>query len=57
MYESECVQCNKPGSRKDSDKEGLQERKEQASLYVGETARSISERAGEHWEEKRKATC
>ena len=28
----------------------LKERKEQANLYVGETARSISDRAGEHWE-------
>jgi hypothetical protein len=48
VYESECSQCNKPGSRKE---DGLKERKEQASLYVGETARSISERAGEHCED------
>ena len=50
VYESECTWCNEPGSRKLADKEGLRERKEQANLYVGETARSISERAGEHWE-------
>jgi hypothetical protein len=51
VYESECSQCNKPGSRKESDRDGLKERREQASLYVGETARSVSERAGEHWED------
>ena len=50
VYESECTLCNEPGSRKLKDREGLRERKEQASLYVGETARSIAERAGEHWE-------
>jgi hypothetical protein len=37
--------------RKESDRDGLKERKEQASLYFGETARLISERAGEHWED------
>ena len=40
-----------PGSRKETDRERLQERREQASLYVGETARSISERAGEQWDD------
>jgi hypothetical protein len=50
VYESECTLCNEPGSRKEADRESLKEPKEQANLYVGETARSISERAGEHWE-------
>ena len=38
-----------PGSRKEADKKGLEERRDKASLYVGETARSIHERALEHW--------
>ena len=41
---------NEPGSRKMADKMDLKESKEQANLYVGKTARSMSERAGEHWE-------
>ena len=45
MYESECVRCNPPGTRQVADKEGLAERREVASLYVGETAHSVSERA------------
>jgi hypothetical protein len=39
------------GSRRVADKEGLKEQKDQATLYVGETARSVSGRAGEHWED------
>jgi hypothetical protein len=57
VYESECTWCNEPGSRKLADKMDLKERTEQANLYVGETARSISERAGEHWEGRRKTIC
>ena len=34
-----------------ADMEGLKEQKDQASLYVGKTARSVSERAREHWED------
>ena len=49
VYERECKKCNPPGSRSSSDKEGLQERRDTASLYVGESARSLHERAGEHW--------
>ena len=49
VYESECGKCNTEGSRKSSDKEDLQERRDVASLYVGESARSLHERAGEHW--------
>ena len=49
VYESECGKCNPEGSRKSSDKEDLQERRDVASLYVGESGRSLHERAGEHW--------
>ena len=49
VYESECGVCNPAGSRKLADREGLAEKRDIPSLYVGETARSIMERAGEHW--------
>ena len=32
VYESECTQCNPPGTRKEAEKEGLEERRERASL-------------------------
>ena len=62
MYESECAKCNPPGTRKVADKDGLGEKREMACLYVGETARSVSERALEHWRDaetgiRRRATC
>ena len=47
VYESECGRCNPPGSRKVADREGLGEKRDVASLYVGESARSLHERAGE----------
>ena len=50
VCESECTLCNEPGSRKKSDANGLKESKEQLNLYVGESGRSLCERAGEHWE-------
>jgi hypothetical protein len=37
VYESECRKCNPPGSRKEQDKKGLEEKRAVASLYVGET--------------------
>ena len=49
VYESECRKCNPPWSRKEQDKKGLEEKRALASLYVGETARSLNERAGKHW--------
>ena len=49
LYESECAKCNPPGTRKVADRDGLAEKRDVASLYVGESARSISERALEHW--------
>ena len=47
VYESECTKCTPLGSRKDADKEGLEEKRDVASLYVGATARSLNERAGQ----------
>ena len=41
--------CNPEGSRRASDKIGLAEQRDTPSLYVGETSRSLKERAGEHW--------
>ena len=41
IYESECSQCNQPGEKKENDKKGLEERRGIASLYVGESARSV----------------
>ena len=48
VYESECSQCSPPGTRREADKEGLEERRDRASLDVGETSRSVSERTLEH---------
>ena len=47
VYESECVLCN-PISRDQLEKEVDLLRKGQASLYVGETSKSIYERGGKH---------
>ena len=49
VYESECGVCNPDDSRRVADKVGLAEKRDVASLYVGESARSLKERAGEHW--------
>ena len=49
VYESECTVCNPPGFRREADKSGLAEKRDHPSLYVGESARSISERSAEHW--------
>ena len=49
VYESKCAKCNPPGTRKVADRDGLGEKRDMPTLYVGETARSISERAHEHW--------
>ena len=49
VYESECGICNPPGSRKEADKTTLAESKGYPSLYVGESCRSVAERADEHW--------
>ena len=49
VYESECTKCNPPDTRKVADRDGLGEKRDRPSLYVGETARSISGRAHTHW--------
>jgi hypothetical protein len=41
IYESICAKCNPPGARKEQDKKGLEERRDLASLYVGEMTRSV----------------
>ena len=46
VYESNWRKCNPPGSRKEQDKKGLEEKRAEARLYVSETARSLSEGAG-----------
>ena len=38
VYESECAKCNPPGTRKVADRDGLGEKRDRPSLYVGETA-------------------
>ena len=46
LYESNCLECVSEGGPATN-----QERREQgASIYVGETARSLYERSSEHWQ-------
>ena len=47
MYESLCVDCN-PGAREKGELKDMN--MDIPSVYVGETSRSIYERAKEHWE-------
>ena len=51
VYESMCKTCN-PSFAKKGDLETQES--EQPSLYVGETSRSIQERAQEHWGDARR---
>ena len=46
LYESECVEC---GQGEDVTDSSLERKGKEASLYVGETARSLFERSQEHW--------
>ena len=46
VYESICVKCN-PGATRPGPLKSVN--KEVPSVYVGETSRSMYERAGEHW--------
>ena len=48
LYESACVVCNGDKFEKKSKWESF---KEMIGVYVGETSRSIFERAGEHWQD------
>ena len=49
LYESECQDCNGPEDWKTRDQKSLQDNREQPSIYVGETNRSLFERTKEHW--------
>ena len=51
VYESICTRCNPSGLRKGELK---QQESTRPSLYVGETSRSIQERALEHWKGAKK---
>ena len=48
IYESACILCNGDRFDKKSKWEGF---KEMVGVYVGETSRSMFERAGEHWQD------
>ena len=47
LYESKCVICN-PREEESKKKEGAKDLNKSKGIYVGESARSIFERAGEH---------
>ena len=47
LYESKCVLCN-PKEEESKKKEGAKDLNKSKGIYVGESARSIFERAGEH---------
>ena len=49
LYESECLQCNGVDEWKTRDTGSLEDNRGVASIYVGETARSLCERGAEHW--------
>ena len=48
MYESECRRCNVPDGWKTRDKEGLEDKRDVPSIYIGETCRSLHERSKDH---------
>ena len=52
IYESKCEICN-PNEEDKKKSSSLKDGRENPSIYVGETARSISERASEHWADYR----
>ena len=51
MYESDCLRCNEVDAWRTRDIETIEDTREVASIYVGETCRSLNERSGEHWGE------
>ena len=56
LYESTCLDCNPQGERsvqKTASGVDLMETRPEASIYVGELASSIHERAAEHWRDYR----
>ena len=46
LYESECQRCNGPEGEQDME---VNDKREQPSIYVGESCRSLCERSSEHW--------
>ena len=52
IYESVCTICNPEGEKKEKIGD-LRETREFPSIYVGESGRSLYERAGEHWRDYR----
>ena len=48
LYESECISCN-PDVGEGGGDQNLEDKREIPSIYVGESARSLFERSGEHW--------
>ena len=53
LYESACVTCNPGGEMPEDKNGGLVDKRLEPSIYVGETSRSIFERAAEHWKDAR----
>ena len=49
IYESKCMICNPEPERFQKDGKELADTGEHPSIYVGETSRSLHERAQEHW--------
>ena len=52
LYESRCTQCN--GMEKGKEETDIKDNRDTASIYVGETSRSLMERAREHHADYRK---
>ena len=52
IYESLCELCNpREDKQKKVKDEDLEDRREDPSIYVGETSRSLAERTVEHWKD------
>ena len=49
IYENTCKKCN-PGDMQDKKKDNsMEDTRPEPSIYVGESSRSLHERAGDHW--------
>ena len=52
VYESGCELCNPKQERMEKKKgEQLEDKRDEPSIYVGETSRSLAERTTEHWKD------
>ena len=49
VYESKCVLCNPEGGKYQKDGKDLEDKRDNPSIYVGESGRSLYERSKEHW--------